>query len=148
MIICISNGNGPKINLFERLYAATPVSALPSDSSAKNYKSINAFSASMKDANGRTLSWKERKKLLKVQINAIKASNDLTDGQKTGLIILSVLIALLLFYGVAALACSASCGGSDALAVVILVAGSALIIFLLIMAIRKILGKPKKKIIK
>jgi len=120
----------------------------PRDSVKQQYKTISDFQASMKDADGKTLKWKERRKLLKVQINAIKAANDLTDGQKTGLIILSVVIAVLLFFGVAALACSASCGGSDALAVVILVAGSALIIFLLIMAIRRILGKSKKKVIK
>ena len=145
MIICISNGNGPKINLFERLYAATTVSALPSDSSARNYKSINAFSASMKDANGKTLSWKERKKLLKEQVHGIKKANDMSDGGKIGLIVLSALVALGLLALIAAAACDLSCSGSDAAALIVGVGGTALIVFLLIIAIRAITGKKKRK---
>jgi hypothetical protein len=120
-------------------------SFFPRDSVQHSYKSMPDFIASMKDANGKPLKWKERKKLLKVQINALKAADDLTDGQKAGYIVLAVLAAILLFFGVAALACSASCGGSEGLAAVIMIAGTALIVFLLVMVILKILGKWKGK---
>lgn len=120
-------------------------SILPKDSTEKTYKSIAAFSASMKDKNGNLLKWKERKKLLKEQVKAIRNSNEPSDGGKVALIILSVLIALLLIGLIASLACSISCGGSEVFAVIVAVGGTGLVIFLLIRVIRSILGKKKRK---
>jgi hypothetical protein len=123
--------------------SATP--SLPKDSTIKAFRSINGFSASLKDENGKILKWKERKKLLKDQINGIKKSNDISKDGKAVLIFLSVLVALGLLFLVAALSCDLSCSGSDGLALLVGVGGTALIIFLLVLAIRAINGKMKKK---
>lgn len=99
----------------------------------------------MKDANGKQLSWKERKKLLKAQVRAIKKADDLSNGAKVALIFLSALVALGLLFLVAALACDLSCSGSGAAAVLVGLAGTALIALLLVVVIRAILGKKRKK---
>jgi hypothetical protein len=114
---------------------------LPGDSAVKTYKSIAAFSSFMKDANGKSLTWKERKKILKEQVRVIKKADDLTDGAKAALIVLSVLVALGLLYLIGVLACSLSCGGSDVAAIIVAIGGAGLVIFLLIVVIRKILKK-------
>jgi hypothetical protein len=54
---------------------------------------------------------------------------------------LSVAVALGLLYLIAALACNLSCAGSDIAAVIVGVGGAGLVIFLLIVVIRKILGR-------
>ena len=56
-----------------------------------------------------------------------------------------ILLALILAYGVAALACSLSCAGSDAAAVIVAVLGLTGIVFLTIVLIRGILRKSKKE---
>ena len=99
----------------------------------------------MKDENGKMLKWKERKKMLKEQVKEIKKANNLSNGEKALLVILSVLVAAGLLYLVAALSCSLSCSGSDAAAVLVGVGGIALVIFLLIIAFRAIYGRKKKK---
>lgn len=118
-------------------------SIIPKDSTAKNYKSVPAFYQSLKDADGKLYSWKERKKLLKEQVSAIKKADDMSPGEKTALIILSVAVALGLIYLIGALACNLSCAGSDVAAVIIGVGGTGLVIFLLVVVIRKILGKQR-----
>lgn len=125
------------------LSAAAP-SSFPKDSTIKSYKTIETFRASMKDETGKTLKWKEKKKLLKEQIRAIKKDTEMSKGAKVALIVLSVLVAIGLFYLVAALACNLSCGGSEGAASLVLIGGSALIIFFLIIAIRAIVGRKKK----
>ena len=85
-----------------------------------------------------------KKKILKEQIREIKKANDLSEGTKVLLIILSIVVAIGLLFLVAALACNLSCSGSDAVAVIVGIGGLALIIFLLIIAIRAITGKKKK----
>ncbi len=125
--------------------AAASNTILPKDSTVKTYKSIANFSASMKDENGNFLKWKERKKLLKEQIRAIKNSNEPSGGGKTALIILSILVALLLIGLIASLACSISCGGSEVFAVIVGVGGTALVIWLLIRVIRSITRKKIKE---
>lgn len=147
MIVYLGNHPDRLFQYGSTLNAATASStSLPKDSTVKTYKSIAAFSASMKDENGKPLKWKERKKLLKEQVRAIKNADEPSKGGKIALIILSVLAALLLIYIVAALACTLSCGGSDVLAVIVGVGGTALIAWLLIVVIRSITGKKKKKI--
>jgi protein-S-isoprenylcysteine O-methyltransferase Ste14 len=141
-------GNRPEKLLFNTalLNAAleVPVSQ-PKDSSAKTYKTINNFSFSLKDENGKSLKWKERKKLLKAQIKGIKKANDLSDGEKIALIILSGLVALGLLSLVLALSCNLSCSGAGGAAALVAIGGTALIIFLLVIAIRAINGKKKKQ---
>jgi hypothetical protein len=130
---------------FNQALATNTITILPKDSTVKTYKSISAFSASMKDEKGNYLKWKERKKLLKEQIRAIKHSNEPSNGGKTALIILSVLVAILLIGLIASLACSISCGGSDVLAVIVGIGGTALVIWLLIRVIRNINRKKSKE---
>lgn len=120
-------------------------SSLPTDSLRKEYKSIKEFTASMKDENGNNLKWKEKKSLLKEQIKGIKKANDLSNGEKTLLAILSVLVALGLISLITVLACNLSCSGSDAAAVLVGVGGTALIVYLLVITIRSIYGKRKKQ---
>lgn len=120
--------------------------SLPRDSTLKTYKSIAAFSASMKNESGQPLKWKERKKLLKEQVRAIKNADEPSKGGKTALIILSVLVAIGLISLIAALACNLSCGGSDVAAVIVGLGGTALVVWLLLIVIRNLTGDKKKKI--
>lgn len=147
MVVFLSN----KQTLFPgSISMAAPVTAtassLPGDSSMRSYKPIKEFSASMKDGNGKMLKWKERKKMLKEQIRAIKHSKEPSPGGKTALIILSILIALGLIALLAALSCSISCSGSAGLAILVMVLGTGLVIFLLIRIVQRLTGKRKKEI--
>jgi len=145
MIVFLSNRPDKLFSYTTPLSAAIPATAaFPKDSTVKNYKPITAFSASLKDETGKSLKWKEKKQLLKNQIRAIKKDNDMSNGAKAALIILSVAAALGLLYLVAALACNISCGGSEGAAVLVTIGGAGLVIFLLILAIRAITGKKKK----
>lgn len=148
IMVCISNDRFRSLQYFPSLHAATTSKPLPPiDSTVKKYKSIAAFSASLKDENGNQLKWKERKKLLKEQVRAIKKSKDISEGGKVALIILSVIVALGLIALVTALACELSCNGSDTAAAIIGIGGTALIVFLLVIAIRAITGRKRKKAI-
>lgn len=136
-----------RLNPFDNsiLFASTVNSySLPKDST-KAYKSVEDFKKSLYDESGKPLKWKERKKLLKEQVKAIKKDKTISDGGKVGLIILCVLLALILAYGVAALACSLSCAGSDAAAVIVAVLGLGGIVLLTIFLIRSIIRKSKKE---
>lgn len=146
IIVYVSNGDFRGLqNIPVQKAAATSTSSLPGDSSQNTYKSISAFSASLKNDEGKKLKLKERKKLLNEQVRAIKASNDISKGGKVLLIILSVIVALGLLALVASLACSLSCGGSSAGAVVVAIGGTALVAYLLVITIRAINGKKRKK---
>jgi hypothetical protein len=129
---------------FTSAMASIPVT--PGDSVQRSYKPISVFAKSMKGEDGKLLKWKERKKLLKEQVNAIKKSGGMSKKAQTGLIILSVIVALGLLALVGALACNISCNGSEVAAVIVGVGGAALVIFLLILVIRKLSGKKKKEI--
>ncbi len=146
MFICISNDKTPFKTYFSILQSVSASTPLPiADSSLKNYKSLPVFSKSLKGEDGKLLNWKERKKLLKAQVKAIKQSTDMSKGGKTALIILSVLLAIGLIFLVASLACNLSCNGMDGAAVLVGIGGTALVVFLLILVIRSINGKKKKK---
>ena len=118
--------------------------SLPKDST-KTYKTIEEFKKSLNDENGKPLKLKERKKLLKQQVKAIKKDKELSDGGKVGLIILCVLLAIVLAYGVAALSCSLSCSGSEGAAVVVAILGLAGIVLLSFFVIHSIVRKSKKE---
>ncbi|HEX2534299.1 MAG TPA: hypothetical protein VHK69_11210 [Chitinophagaceae bacterium] len=64
---------------------------------------------------------------------------------KAALIFLTVIVAGLLAYLVAALSCSISCSGNDALAVVVLLLGAGAIIFFTVRVIRRIARGPGRK---
>ncbi|OSZ81541.1 hypothetical protein CAP36_09995 [Chitinophagaceae bacterium IBVUCB2] len=146
IIVYVSNGDFRALrNIPVQNAAAASSTSLPGDSSQKTYKSISAFSASLKNEEGKKLRLKERKKLLKEQVKAIKNSTDMSKGGKIALIILSVIVALGLLSLVASLACGLSCNGSAAGAILVAIGGTALVVYLLVITIRAINGKKRKK---
>lgn len=62
-----------------------------------------------------------------------------TDGQKVGLIILTLLVGLIAAYGVALLGCSLACSGSEVLGNIVFIGGWAAILIGVIVIIRNIL---------
>jgi hypothetical protein len=79
-----------------------------------------------------------------VQYAKAKLKSDKTTGEQAALIILACIAAVGLLYLLAAIACSLSCNGSDAAAVIVGVLGTAAIIWGLIAIIRKINHQKKK----
>lgn len=147
MILYAGNRPGELFRHYGNLHATEILpSSQPADSQAISYKSIKDFSASMKDKDGKMLKWKERKKLLKQQVRAIKKAPGTSQVEKAMLVFLACLAAIGLLYLVAALACSLSCNGSEVAAFFVGIGGTALVIFLLILLIRGIYGKKKKTI--
>lgn len=148
MFLCISNDRTPFKTYFAQYSAAS--ASVPSsfkDSSHNAFRMMVSFARSMKDENGKMLKWKERKKLLKEQVKQIKQSTELSSGAKTALTILCVLVAIGLIFLALSLACDLSCNGHDGAAVLVVVGGTALVIFLFIIAIRAIYpGKRKKRL--
>lgn len=146
IVICVANN--PKI-LFSGYQIAFAVNMekmlTPSDSIHTTYKSIKEFSLAMKGKDGRLLSWKERKKLLKTQVHEIRKADGISKNNKGLLIFLSVIVALGLLVLLGAAACSLSCNGSDAAAAIVGIGGTIVLVWLLILVIRKINGKSKKK---
>jgi uncharacterized membrane protein len=86
----------------------------------------------------------EFKKQLKVYAVA-KVTGHTSDAGQAGLIILTIVAALGLLFLVASLACSLSCNGSDAAAVIVGVLGVALIVWGTIALIKRISKGPEKK---
>ena len=143
MFVFFGNQQTSPVNYFVLNASAANTFTHPKDTT-KGYKSVDEFKKMMTDENGKTLKWKERKKLLKQQIKAIKKDKTMSDGGKVGLIILCVLLALILAYGVAALACSLSCSGAEGAAVVVAILGLAGVVLLTIFLIRGIVRKSKR----
>lgn len=146
MFVYFGNRQTSPVNFFALTSSANTFS-VPKDSS-KNYRSLDEFKKMMSDENGKPLKLKERKKLLKKQIKAIKNADDMSTGGKIALITLCVLLALVLAYGVAALACSLSCSGAEGAAVVVAILGFGGVILLTVFLIRSILRKSKKNKLK
>jgi hypothetical protein len=70
---------------------------------------------------------------------------DATPGERTALIVLSIIVALGLFFLVLSASCSLSCSGADGAALVVGLLGTGLIVFLLVRVIKRInRGEPKK----
>lgn len=80
---------------YSAISAAIPVNtSVPIGSSTSNFKSIEAFKASLKNKGGKTLRWSERRKLLKTQLKEIRKSDDLPVAAKIALTIACVLVAV------------------------------------------------------
>lgn len=87
--------------------------------------------------NGKVHLTKQEKRILKPEFRKqlklyakAKLRGDKSSGEKALLIILTIIAALRLLYLLAALACSISCGGADALAVIVAVLDTAGIVLL------------------
>ena len=145
IVYCGNHFNQLPLNFATSEAAIVFTPARSADSSVKGYKSIESFKASMKNSEGKKLKWKARKKLLKKQLNEIEMAPELSTTEKILLTILSLAIAFGLFYLLAALSCSISCGGAEGLAIVVAVVGLAAIVLLLVWAFRKIYRKRDLK---
>jgi fatty acid desaturase len=95
---------------------------------------------------------KQEKRILKeefmkqLKVYAVaKVTGNTSDAGKAGLIILTIVAALGLLYLVAALACTLSCNGSDAAAIIVVILGTAIVVWGTVTLIRRILHGPKKK---
>ncbi len=147
-LLMIYVGNHPE-NLLKYIpsvnASAISVSIVPKDSSVKFYKSIKEFSSTMKDEHGKTLKLKERKKLLKVQIRAIKKSDETTKGGKGWLILLSALVAIGLMSLIAVFSCNLYCSGSEAAGVLLGIGGMGLILILAAYFSKYIQKKQREK---
>ena len=146
-LMIIYGGNNYK-NLFVNNEAvnAFSIHRLSKDSAIYYNPLIQNFIASIKNMDVSKLSLKEKKRIIKQQIKTIKHDKDISEGNKTLLIILSVLIALVLLYGLAALSCSLSCSGSEALALIVAIGGTFLIIFFLVRIIKRITNPPSSAV--
>ena len=83
---------------------------------------------------------KQHRQTLKAEVKAIvgQMKTQKVTGEQVLLIILTILLALLLLYGVAALSCSIACSGADGLAVLVFLLGLGLIVWLTVALIKKI----------
>ncbi len=105
---------------------------------------IKNFVSSIKNRHNSHLTQREKLRLIKDQIKTIKHSKDTSKTNKILLIILSVFIALNLLAGISALSCNLSCSGSEALAIIVGIAGTFFVIFFLVRTIRRI-NHPREK---
>lgn len=87
--------------------------------------------------------WKQK---IRDNIRTIRREyKDATPGERTALIVLSIIVALGLFFLVLSASCSLSCSGADGAALVVGLLGTGLIVFLLVRVIKRInRGEPKK----
>ena len=123
---------------------ASKVIRISKDSSIYNNSLIQNFIKTIQNKDVSKLSEREKIRLIKQQIKTVKQDKETSKSNKTLLIILSVIVALGLLSGLAALSCSIACGGAEALAAIVMIAGTFLIIFLLVRTIKRI-SNPKLK---
>ena len=123
---------------------ATKIIRMSKDLAINNNSLIKSFILNINNTDVNKLSQRKKINLIKTQIKKIQQQKKTTKGEKTALIVLSVFIALILLYGLAGLSCSISCGGSEALAIIVALAGTFLIIFFLVRIIKAI-SNPRKK---
>jgi len=118
---------------------------IPKDTVIYNNPLIKNFIAIIKSMDVNKLNQREKIRLIKDQIKTIKHDKGASKGEKTLLIALSIFIALFLLTSLSALSCSLSCSGSEALAIIVGIGGTFLIIFFLIRVIKRITNSHVKK---
>jgi hypothetical protein len=116
-----------------------------SDSAISNNPLIKNFIAGIQKMDVTRLSQKEKFKILRKQIRAIKQDKETSKGGKTALIVLSILVAIGLLFLLGALSCSIACSSSGALAIIVAAVGTFLIIFFLVRIIKRISNPPVQK---
>jgi hypothetical protein len=125
---------------------ASKVIRIVKDSSVHNNSLIQNFISSINNKDVSKLSQREKMRIIKHQIKTIKQDKETSKSDKTLLIILSVIVALGLLFGLGALSCSIACGGAEALAAIVAIAGTFIIIFLLVRTIKRISNPRSKEI--
>ena len=144
-LLIIYAGNRPeKLQPFSLITSEAHAILPAKDSPSVKYWTASEFRAQMKDANGKKLKFKERKKLLRKQLINIQHSSE-SNGSKALLIALSVIIAIGAFFGILALSCSLACNDMGGLAALVLIGGTSLIVFGLIKVIKRISHGPPEK---
>lgn len=146
LIIVYAGNNWEFLLISTESAQASKIIRYSKDSVASNSPLIKDFITTIKNMDVSKLSQKEKARLIKHQIKKVKQDDNTSKTNKTLLIILSVLVALMLLYGLAGLSCSISCGGSEALAIVVALAGTFLIIFFLVKIIKRINNPRPKKV--
>lgn len=147
MMLCWVCGLNQSTAVYETAHAAV----LPGDTSL--YKSSQAKNLIESFQKGeKTKFTAKEKRIIKKEFNhqllqyaKSKVTGNTSTADQVALIILACIAAVGLFYLVAALACTISCNGSDAAAIVVLVLGTAAIIWGLVVIIRSILRKKRLK---
>ena len=128
---------------FTGAYATT--FSIPSSQSVNTSTSIHPKEEA-KATSKKPFSKKELKKKLKNKWKEFrKHYKESTKGEKTALIILSVIIAAGLLLLLAGLSCEISCSGSEGAAIAVGLLGTGLIIFLLVRVIQRINRGPRVK---
>lgn len=145
LMILYAGNNWDHLFINSESVQASRIIRIPRDSVASNSILIKDFITTIKNMDVSKLSQKEKARLIKHQIKKVKEDNNTSKSDKTLLIILSILVASILLYGLAALSCSISCGGSEALAIIVALAGTFLIIFFLVKIIKRINNRTVKK---
>lgn len=145
-LMIVYTGNNWKL-LFIRAESAqaSKIIRIPKDSTITNSPLIKNFIGSIQNMDVSKLTQREKIRLIKKQIKAINQDKETSKTNKTLLIILSILVAIGLLIGLAALSCSIACSSSGALAIIVAIAGTALIIFLLVRIIKRLNNPPQKK---
>ncbi len=138
LMIVYAGNNWKNLFVHSEPAQATRIVRITKDSALINNPLIKNFISLLKNTDLSKLSTREKIKLVRDQVKKIRHDQDTPKKNKTGLIIISILVALALIAGVAALSCSIGCAGSEALAAIVAVVGIALIIFLLIKVIKRI----------
>ena len=119
--------------------------SIPSSQSVNTPASIHPKEET-KATSKKPFSKKELKKKLKNKWKEFrKHYKESTKGEKTALIILSVIIAAGLLLLLAGLSCEISCSGSEGAAIAVGLLGTGLIIFLLVRVIQRINRGPRVK---
>ena len=145
LLIIYSGNNWEHLFIKSESAKATNIVTLSKDSAIYNIPVIKNFIAGIKAMDVSKLSQKEKLRIIKKQIKNINSDKESSKSDKALLIILSILVALALLLGLAALSCSIGCAGSEALAVIVAIAGTFLIIFFLARIIKHISNPGEKK---
>lgn len=148
LMIIYSGNNWEHLFIKSQSANATNIFNTSKDSAIYNIPVIKNFIASIKAMDVSKLTQREKLRIIKKQIKTIKSDKETSKSDKTLLIILSILVALALLIGLAALSCSIGCAGSEALAIIVALGGTFLIIFFLVRIIKNISNpREKKKIV-
>lgn len=145
IVVCMSDQLNKPFSVYETTYAAKSIQ--PS-----LYKNPEAKKLLEQYQNGEKKTFTAREKRIiknefKYQLGQYakaKLTGNKKSGDEVALIILACIAAVGLFFLLAALACSISCNGSDAAAIVVFVLGTAAIVFGLVMLIKSIKRKNRK----
>lgn len=143
LILIVYTGNHwSNLNANTQVASASTILSFPKDSANSKNLLLKNFVDDIKSKDLSKLNNRDKSKILKKQIRTIRGIKDLSKGEKTALVILSIILATFLLFGIAALSCNLACSGMEGLAAILAIGGYTLVILLLISVLKKI--KTKK----